>query len=73
VSGTGEGCATPPTSYWRSGCPLIAPTPVTGITGRLRHAEFEGIRVTPCVYTTTDEVDLFAEEMEKVIAKGLPA
>jgi isopenicillin-N epimerase len=39
----------------------------------INHAEFEGIRVTPCVYTTTDEVDLFAEEMEKVIAKGLPA
>jgi selenocysteine lyase/cysteine desulfurase len=39
----------------------------------IKHAEFEGVRVTPCVYTTTDEVDLFAEEMEKVIAKGLPA
>jgi selenocysteine lyase/cysteine desulfurase len=39
----------------------------------IKHAEFEGLRVTPCVYTTTDEVDLFAEEMEKVIAKGLPA
>jgi selenocysteine lyase/cysteine desulfurase len=37
------------------------------------HPEFEGLRVTPCVYTTPDEVDLFAEEMEKVIANGLPA
>ena len=39
----------------------------------IKHDEFEGLRVTPCVYTTTDEVDLFAEEMEKVIARGLPA
>jgi hypothetical protein len=36
------------------------------------HEEFEGIRVTPNVYTTLDEVDLFAEEMEAVIARGLP-
>jgi selenocysteine lyase/cysteine desulfurase len=40
----------------------------------IQHAEFEGLRVTPCVYTTLEEVDLFAEEMEKVIANGgLPA
>jgi selenocysteine lyase/cysteine desulfurase len=39
----------------------------------IKHDEFEGLRVTPCVYTTTDEIDLFAEEMEKVIAKSLPA
>jgi selenocysteine lyase/cysteine desulfurase len=38
----------------------------------IQHAEFEGLRVTPCVYTTLDEVDLFAEEMERVIAGGLP-
>jgi selenocysteine lyase/cysteine desulfurase len=37
------------------------------------HEEFQGLRVTPSVYTTLDEVDLFAEEMEKVTAKGLPA
>jgi selenocysteine lyase/cysteine desulfurase len=37
------------------------------------HDEFQGLRVTPCVYTTLAEVDLFAEAMEKVIAKGLPA
>ena len=39
----------------------------------IKHDEFEGLRVTPCVYTTTDEIDLFAEAMEQVIAKGLPA
>jgi selenocysteine lyase/cysteine desulfurase len=36
------------------------------------HAEVPGIRVTPNVYTTLDEVDQFAEEMERVIASGLP-
>ena len=39
----------------------------------IQHPEFEGLRVTPCVYTTLEEVDLFAEEMEKVVASGLPA
>jgi selenocysteine lyase/cysteine desulfurase len=37
------------------------------------HAEYQGLRVTPNVYTTLDEVDVFSEEMERVIAKGLPA
>jgi selenocysteine lyase/cysteine desulfurase len=37
------------------------------------HEEFQGLRVTPNLYNTLDEVDIFAEEMEKVIAKGLPA
>jgi isopenicillin-N epimerase len=36
------------------------------------HDEFQGLRVTPSVYTTPAEVDIFAEEMEKVIGKGLP-
>jgi isopenicillin-N epimerase len=33
------------------------------------HAEYEGLRVTPNVYTTLDEIDLFADAME-AIAKG---
>jgi len=37
------------------------------------HEEFRGIRVTPNVYTTLGEVDAFAEEMERVIARGLTA
>ena len=37
------------------------------------HDEFQGLRITPNVYTTLGEVDVFAEEMEKVIARGLPA
>ncbi|MCH7756296.1 aminotransferase, partial [candidate division KSB1 bacterium] len=34
--------------------------------------EFQGIRVTPNVYTTLEEVDRFCEAMETVIKKGLP-
>jgi isopenicillin-N epimerase len=37
------------------------------------HPEYQGIRVTPNVYTTLGEVDTFAEEMEGVMARGLPA
>src|SRR5437667_12597847 len=37
------------------------------------HDEFRGLRVTPNVYTTLQEIDAFAEEMERVAAAGLPA
>jgi len=37
----------------------------------IKHAEFEGVRVTPNVYTTLAEVDLFAESMASVAGKGL--
>jgi selenocysteine lyase/cysteine desulfurase len=43
------------------------------MTTPIVHAEFEGLRVTPNVYTTLAEVDLFADEVEKVLAKGLPS
>ncbi|MEO8362036.1 MAG: aminotransferase class V-fold PLP-dependent enzyme, partial [Vicinamibacteria bacterium] len=36
------------------------------------HPEFQGLRVTPNVYTTIDEIDAFADEMEKVATRGLP-
>ena len=32
------------------------------------HAEYEGLRVTPNVYTTLDEVDTFIAAMEKIAA-----
>lgn len=36
--------------------------------------EYHGLRITPNVYTTLEEVDTFAEVMEKIIRKGsLPA
>ncbi|HZS06944.1 MAG TPA: aminotransferase class V-fold PLP-dependent enzyme [Blastocatellia bacterium] len=37
------------------------------------HPAVNGLRVTPNVYTTLREVDTFAEVMEQVIQKGLPA
>jgi selenocysteine lyase/cysteine desulfurase len=36
------------------------------------HPDCTGIRVTPNVYTTLEEVDRFAEAMEGVIGRGLP-
>jgi len=41
---------------------------VVGIT----HTQFEGIRVSPNVYTTPNEIDRFADAMEAVIKDGLP-
>jgi selenocysteine lyase/cysteine desulfurase len=43
------------------------------ITTVIKHPEFEGLRVTPNVYTTAREIDIFAEAMERVIQKGLPS
>ncbi|HEV8232657.1 MAG TPA: aminotransferase class V-fold PLP-dependent enzyme [Thermoanaerobaculia bacterium] len=43
------------------------------MTTPIVHAEFNGLRVTPNVYTRPDEVDVFAEKMEEVLKKGLPA
>ena len=37
------------------------------------HEEFQGIRITPNVYTTFAELDRFCEEMELIARKGLPA
>lgn len=38
----------------------------------IKHPEFEGIRVSPSVFTTPQEIDRFADAMEAVIARGLP-
>ncbi|MHC4493339.1 MAG: aminotransferase class V-fold PLP-dependent enzyme [Planctomycetota bacterium] len=40
---------------------------VTGI----KHKDFEGIRVSPSVYTTLEELDRFGDAMEHVIRNGL--
>ncbi|MEO6212888.1 MAG: aminotransferase class V-fold PLP-dependent enzyme, partial [Vicinamibacterales bacterium] len=34
------------------------------------HAEYEGVRVTPNVYTTLEEIDTFADAMEEIASKG---
>jgi len=37
----------------------------------IKHAEFQGIRVTPNVYTLLSEIDLFADTMEKIATAGV--
>ena len=37
------------------------------------HDEFRGIRVTPNVYTTINEIDMFCDAVEKAIRTGLAA
>src|SRR4051794_19638571 len=37
------------------------------------HEEFQGIRVTPNVYTALSELDRFCEVMDQIARKGLPA
>src|SRR6476619_2825400 len=39
----------------------------------IMHEEFQGIRITPNLYTTLDELDRFCEQMELIAKKGLPA
>jgi selenocysteine lyase/cysteine desulfurase len=41
------------------------------VTTPINHDEFNGIRITPNVYTTVDEVDLFAEKTLEAIKHGL--
>jgi selenocysteine lyase/cysteine desulfurase len=47
-------------SRWR-----IIATPIV-------HPEYEGVRVTPNVYTTIEEIDTFAGAMEQLADKGVP-
>jgi len=42
-------------------------------TVAIEHDELEGIRVSPSVYSTIEEVDRFAEAVERVAKHGLPA
>lgn len=37
------------------------------------HPAVKGVRVTPNVYTTLEEIDMFCEAVETVLANGLPA
>jgi selenocysteine lyase/cysteine desulfurase len=37
------------------------------------HDEFQGIRVSPSVYTTGEEIERFVEAMERAVREGLPA
>jgi isopenicillin-N epimerase len=37
----------------------------------IKHEQFEGIRVTPNVYSTLDEVDVFVDAMKRAVVKGV--
>ncbi len=39
----------------------------------INHDEFQGLRVSPSVYTTPEELDRFVEAMDHVVRHGLPA
>ena len=41
------------------------------MTSPTKHAQFEGIRVTPNVYTTLDEVNVFVNAMKQALARGI--
>jgi len=42
-------------------------------TVAIKHAEFQGLRVTPSVYTLKSELERFVDVMERVLRDGLPA
>jgi isopenicillin-N epimerase len=37
------------------------------ITAPIKHAEFQGLRVTPNIYTTLDELDTFAAAIKEIV------
>ena len=39
----------------------------------IMHEEFQGIRITPNVYTTLGELDRFCDQMETIARHGLPS
>jgi isopenicillin-N epimerase len=41
------------------------------VTTPILHDEFTGLRITPNVYTTVDEIDVFTEKMTEAIRKGI--
>ena len=43
------------------------------ISVAIKHPEFEGIRVSPSVYTQLEELDRFVDAMTQVATRGLPA
>ena len=42
------------------------------MTTPIVHPEFNGLRITPNVYTTFDEIDAFGARMERPLTTGLP-
>jgi selenocysteine lyase/cysteine desulfurase len=59
-----EGIESPKLGEWLMAQHRIVTTSIT-------HKEFHGLRITPNVYTTVQEVDLFAEKVLEAIRKGI--
>ena len=57
----------------RPSSPRICGTPAASSSPRSSTPSSKGLRVTPNLYTTLEEVDTFAAAMEKIADKGLPA
>lgn len=43
------------------------------LTVGIKHDEFQGIRISPSVYTTEEEIDRFGDAMQTVLRSGLPS
>lgn len=43
------------------------------LTAPIKHEQFEGLRVSPSVYTLKDDLDRFCEALEGLMENGLPA
>jgi selenocysteine lyase/cysteine desulfurase len=59
-----EGLETPKLQAWLWEKNRIMTTPI-------EHPEFNGLRITPNVYTTPDEIDVFCEKMELALRNGI--
>ncbi len=59
-----DGIEAPKLGTWLYNNDHIVTTPIV-------HPEFEGLRVTPNVYTTLEEVDLFTDRVQKAIKQGM--
>jgi selenocysteine lyase/cysteine desulfurase len=40
------------------------------ITASIKHAEYQGLRITPNIYTTLQEIDMFGDAVEELLKKG---
>jgi selenocysteine lyase/cysteine desulfurase len=40
------------------------------ITAAIKHAEYQGLRVTPNIYTTLEEIDMFGGAIEDLLKNG---
>jgi isopenicillin-N epimerase len=43
------------------------------ITAAIKHAEFQGLRVTPNIYSTLGEIDTFGDAIEDLLKNGAPS